>query len=40
MSPLRKQMDDDMVVRGLADRTRETYLVLDRKPCFSGKRSE
>ena len=26
MSPLRKQMDDDMVVRGLADRTRETYL--------------
>lgn len=26
MSPLRKQMDEDMVVRGLAARTRESYL--------------
>jgi integrase/recombinase XerD len=26
MSPLRKQMDEDMVVRGLADRTRESYV--------------
>ena len=26
MSPLRKQMHDDMVVRGLAERTRESYL--------------
>ena len=26
MSPLRKQMDEDMVVRGLAERTREAYL--------------
>ena len=26
MSPLRKQMDEDMVVRGLAVRTRESYL--------------
>lgn len=26
MSPLRKQMDEDMVVRGLAQRTRESYL--------------
>ena len=26
MSPLRKQMDEDMVVRGLAERTRESYL--------------
>lgn len=26
MGALRKQMDDDMVVRGMAERTRETYL--------------
>ena len=26
MGALRKQMDDDMVVRGMAQRTRETYL--------------
>lgn len=26
MSPLRKQMDEDMVVRGMATRTRESYL--------------
>ena len=26
MGTLRKQMDDDMVVRGMAERTRETYL--------------
>ncbi|MGH8662690.1 MAG: site-specific integrase, partial [Burkholderiales bacterium] len=26
MSPLRKQMDEDMVVRGMAVRTREAYL--------------
>jgi site-specific recombinase XerD len=26
MSPLRKQMDEDMVLRGLAERTRESYL--------------
>jgi integrase/recombinase XerD len=26
MSPLRQQMDNDMVLRGLADRTRETYI--------------
>ena len=26
MTELRRQMDDDMVVRGMADRTRETYL--------------
>ena len=26
MTPLRKQMDDDMVVRGMAARTRESYL--------------
>jgi len=26
MSPLRKQMDEDMVVRGFAVRTREAYL--------------
>ena len=26
MGALRKQMDDDMVLRGMAERTRETYL--------------
>ncbi len=26
MTELRRQMDDDMVVRGMANRTRETYL--------------
>ena len=26
MHPLRQQMDDDMVLRGLALRTRESYL--------------
>ena len=26
MTELRRRMDDDMLVRGLADRTRETYL--------------
>ena len=26
MSPLRQQMDNDMVLRGLADRTREAYI--------------
>ena len=26
MTVLRRRMDDDMVVRGMADRTRETYL--------------
>ena len=26
MTELRRRMDEDMVVRGLADRTRETYL--------------
>lgn len=26
MGSLRKQMDDDMVVRGMSERTRQTYL--------------
>jgi len=26
MTELRRRMDEDMVVRGMADRTRETYL--------------
>jgi len=26
MTELRRRMDEDMIVRGLADRTRETYL--------------
>ena len=30
MTELRRRMDDDMRVRGMADRTRETYLAAVR----------
>ena len=32
MTELRRRMDDDMIVRGLAERTRETYLAAVHGP--------